>query len=128
MRVGRDGALFSLTVGVSLIALTAPQVAFAQAQPTNDDTAAATPPAEKEIVITGIRASLKRSMDIKRNSQGVVDAISGAECLEYYAGLAGGIAGEHLNLGAQAFGYTRREPLGVVLGALPRCGASRGCG
>jgi betaine-aldehyde dehydrogenase len=45
-----------------------------------------------------------------------VDVISGAECLEYYAGLAGGIAGEHLDLGAAAFGYTRREPLGVVAG------------
>jgi betaine-aldehyde dehydrogenase len=45
-----------------------------------------------------------------------VDVLSGAECLEYYAGLAGGIAGEHLDLGAQAFGYTRREPLGVVAG------------
>ncbi|HWA00209.1 MAG TPA: TonB-dependent receptor [Caulobacterales bacterium] len=29
-----------------------------------------------EIVVTGIRASLQRSMDIKRNSSGVVDAIS----------------------------------------------------
>lgn len=29
-----------------------------------------------EIVVTGIRASLQRSMDVKRNSQGVVDAIS----------------------------------------------------
>jgi betaine-aldehyde dehydrogenase len=45
-----------------------------------------------------------------------VDVLSGAECLEYYAGLAGSIAGEHLDLGAQAFGYTRREPLGVVAG------------
>ncbi len=45
-----------------------------------------------------------------------VDVVSGAECLEYYGGLAGGIAGEHLDLGAQAFGYTRREPLGVVAG------------
>jgi betaine-aldehyde dehydrogenase len=45
-----------------------------------------------------------------------VDVISGAECLEYYAGLAGSIAGEHLDLGAAAFGYTRREPLGVVAG------------
>jgi betaine-aldehyde dehydrogenase len=46
----------------------------------------------------------------------VVDVQSGADCLEYYGGLAAGIAGEHLNLGAQAFGYTRREPLGVVAG------------
>ena len=45
-----------------------------------------------------------------------VDVLSGAECLEYYAGLAAGIAGEHLDLGSQAFGYTRREPLGVVAG------------
>jgi betaine-aldehyde dehydrogenase len=45
-----------------------------------------------------------------------VDVTSGAECLEYYAGLAGSIAGEHLDLGAAAFGYTRREPLGVVAG------------
>ena len=45
-----------------------------------------------------------------------VDVISGAECLEYYGGLAGSIAGEHLDLGAAAFGYTRREPLGVVAG------------
>jgi betaine-aldehyde dehydrogenase len=45
-----------------------------------------------------------------------VDVQSGADCLEYYAGLAAGIAGEHLNLGALAFGYTRREPLGVVAG------------
>ncbi len=45
-----------------------------------------------------------------------VDVLSGAECLEYYAGVAAGIAGEHLDLGAAAFGYTRREPLGVVAG------------
>jgi len=45
-----------------------------------------------------------------------VDVLSGAECLEYYAGLAASIAGEHLDLGPAAFGYTRREPLGVVAG------------
>ena len=45
-----------------------------------------------------------------------VDVLSGAECLEYYAGLAGTLAGEHLDLGPAAFGYTRREPLGVVAG------------
>src|SRR5258708_18219627 len=39
-----------------------------------------------------------------------VDVLSGAECLEYYAGLAAGLAGEHLDPGPQAFGYTRREP------------------
>jgi len=45
-----------------------------------------------------------------------VDVLSGAECLEYYAGLAASLAGEHLDLGPAAFGYTRREPLGVVAG------------
>jgi betaine-aldehyde dehydrogenase len=45
-----------------------------------------------------------------------VDIISGAECFEYFAGLAGSIAGEHVDLGPGAFGYTRREPLGVVAG------------
>jgi betaine-aldehyde dehydrogenase len=45
-----------------------------------------------------------------------VDVLSGAECVEYYAGIAAGIAGEHLDLGPKAFGYTRREPLGVVAG------------
>ncbi len=46
----------------------------------------------------------------------VVDVVSGAECFEYYAGLAAQLAGEHLQLGQAAFGYTRREPLGVVAG------------
>lgn len=46
----------------------------------------------------------------------VVDVTSGAECLEYFAALAQSLAGEHIDLGRQAFGYTRREPLGVVAG------------
>ena len=46
----------------------------------------------------------------------VVDVASGAECFEYFAGLAATIAGEHLDLGPAAFGYTRREPIGVVAG------------
>ena len=46
----------------------------------------------------------------------VVDVLSGADCLEYFAGIAHGLSGEHINLGPQAFGYTRREPLGVVAG------------
>jgi betaine-aldehyde dehydrogenase len=46
----------------------------------------------------------------------VVDVLSGAECFEYYGGLAAGLAGEHLDLGPTAFGYTRREALGVVAG------------
>jgi betaine-aldehyde dehydrogenase len=46
----------------------------------------------------------------------VVDVISGADCFEYFAGLVQSLSGEHIDLGAQAFGYTRREPLGVVAG------------
>ena len=45
-----------------------------------------------------------------------VDVVSGADCIEYYAGLARTIAGQHIDLGDAAFGYTRREPLGVVGG------------
>jgi betaine-aldehyde dehydrogenase len=46
----------------------------------------------------------------------IVDVVSGADCLEYFAGLAGGITGESVDLGPSAMGYTRREPLGVVAG------------
>jgi len=46
----------------------------------------------------------------------VVDVISGADCFEYFASLAQSLSGEHIDLGPQAFGYTRREPLGVVAG------------
>ncbi len=45
-----------------------------------------------------------------------VDVLSGADCLEYFASLAQSLAGEHVDLGPQAFGYTRREPLGIVAG------------
>ena len=46
----------------------------------------------------------------------VVDVVSGADCLDYFAGVAPTLAGEHIDLGASAFGYTRREPLGIVAG------------
>jgi betaine-aldehyde dehydrogenase len=46
----------------------------------------------------------------------VVDVASGADCFEYFAGLVQSLSGEHIDLGIQAFGYTRREPLGVVAG------------
>ena len=45
-----------------------------------------------------------------------VDVLSGADCIEYFAGLARTLSGEHFDLGPGAFGYTRREPLGVVAG------------
>lgn len=46
----------------------------------------------------------------------VVDVASGADCIEYFAGLAASLSGEHVDLGPAAFGYTRREPLGIVAG------------
>jgi len=46
----------------------------------------------------------------------VVDIVSGVECFEYFAALATGAAGEHIDLGSAGFGYTRREALGVVAG------------
>ncbi|MGH8232073.1 MAG: betaine-aldehyde dehydrogenase [Steroidobacteraceae bacterium] len=45
-----------------------------------------------------------------------VDVVSGADCLEYFASLAASVTGEQVDLGPQAFGYTRREALGVVAG------------
>ncbi|RYY45700.1 MAG: TonB-dependent receptor, partial [Sphingomonadales bacterium] len=69
-------SMSSLALGASILALVAaPGVAFAQ------DQAAPTPDSVVSedggnIVVTGIRASLDQAMQIKRNSQGVVDAIS----------------------------------------------------
>src|SRR5450432_478504 len=44
-----------------------------------------------------------------------VDVASGADCLEYFAGIAPSIAGQHIAL-RNAFVYTRREPLGICAG------------
>ncbi len=44
-----------------------------------------------------------------------VDVASGADCLEYFAGVAGSLRGEQFAL-KDAFVYTRREPLGVCVG------------
>ncbi len=45
-----------------------------------------------------------------------VDVLSGADCFEYFASIAATLAGDQIDLGPSAFGYTRREPLGVVGG------------
>ncbi|MDF2094847.1 betaine-aldehyde dehydrogenase [Aquibaculum arenosum] len=44
-----------------------------------------------------------------------IDIHSGADCLEYFGGLAASLTGEHIDLGS-AFAYTRREPLGICAG------------
>lgn len=55
--------------GVSLLAVVGSMPAYAQAADTTAD-------AGSEIIVTGIRGSLQRNMDIKRAASGVVDAIS----------------------------------------------------
>src|SRR5947208_2100555 len=95
MSVLRERSFLSLMIGASTIALVTPQMARAQTplpvdqaqqteeqRPTTANTTAADAPpkvAGNDIVITGIRASLRQSMDIKKNAQGVVDAISAEE-------------------------------------------------
>ena len=45
-----------------------------------------------------------------------VDIVTGADVIEYYAGLATAIEGEQIPLRESSFVYTRREPLGVCAG------------
>jgi len=45
-----------------------------------------------------------------------VDIVTGADVLEYYAGLAAAIEGRQIPLRETSFVYTRAEPLGVVAG------------
>ncbi len=45
-----------------------------------------------------------------------VDIVTGADVIEYYAGLADKIQGDYQQLSEQNFYYTRREPLGICAG------------
>lgn len=45
-----------------------------------------------------------------------VDILSGADAVEYFGAVATNLNGESVDLGPQAFGYTRREPLGLTAG------------
>ena len=45
-----------------------------------------------------------------------VDIISGAEVIEYFAGVAQTIQGQHIDLPPESFAMVRREPLGVCAG------------
>ncbi len=63
-------AVGRLMFGASLVALAAGQPALAQVA------AAADAGAEEEIIVTGIRSSLLKSLSLKRDTIGVVDAIS----------------------------------------------------
>lgn len=85
MRSFSAQSLSRLVVGASLLALAAlpananaQDAASAVGQPGDSEAQdlASDTEAESEIIVTGIRASLRESMNIKRNAQGVVDAIS----------------------------------------------------
>ncbi len=73
MSIHSDRAATRLMLGASVLALSAlPSVAFAQEQPAVEQAS----DEGEEIIVSGIRASLRDSMEIKRQAQGVVDAIS----------------------------------------------------
>lgn len=71
MNDSRKVASGRLLMGASILAL-----GFAAQPVLAQDAQVADGGDEAEIVITGIRASLKESMDVKRDALGVVDAIS----------------------------------------------------
>src|SRR5690349_3996676 len=69
-----------------------------------------------------LRAKLEKIASIETQDVGkpiaealAVDVTSAADALEYFGGMAAGIHGELFDL-RTAFGYTRREPLGVCAG------------
>jgi TonB-dependent receptor len=73
--IGRRSLRTALVASASVLAVgTFVQPAFAQ--DANAPAAADSSAGEQEIVVSGFRASLERSMDIKRDSSGVVDAVS----------------------------------------------------
>jgi iron complex outermembrane recepter protein len=69
--------------GVALCAVFAATAAYAQRTPTPRDTSTATTPdddqATSEIIVTGVRGSLLRSIEAKRNASTIVDTISAEE-------------------------------------------------
>lgn len=91
MRSFKTSTLTRLFIGVSAIAIVgAPGIAAAQdagnastapaaAADTQDPSSIADSSTQGDIVVTGIRASLQASREIKRNAIGVVDAISAEE-------------------------------------------------
>uniref|UniRef100_A0A3Q0SKW3 Aldehyde dehydrogenase 9 family, member A1b n=1 Tax=Amphilophus citrinellus TaxID=61819 RepID=A0A3Q0SKW3_AMPCI len=59
-------------------------------------------------------------MEVVNNGKSITEARVDVDCsrlcIEYYAGLAGTLAGQHVQLPGGSFAYTRREPLGVCVG------------
>ncbi|XP_042320511.1 4-trimethylaminobutyraldehyde dehydrogenase-like [Sceloporus undulatus] len=60
------------------------------------------------------------TMETINNGKSVFEALLDIDVawqtLQYYAGLAASMAGQHIQLPRGSFGYTRREPLGVCVG------------
>uniref|UniRef100_A0A671UUC8 Aldehyde dehydrogenase 9 family, member A1b n=1 Tax=Sparus aurata TaxID=8175 RepID=A0A671UUC8_SPAAU len=59
-------------------------------------------------------------MEVVNNGKSItearLDVDSARLCIEYYAGMACTLAGQHVQLPGGSFAYTRREPLGVCVG------------
>lgn len=59
-------------------------------------------------------------MEVVNNGKSItearLDVDSARLCIEYYAGVASTLAGQHVQLPGGSFAYTRREPLGVCVG------------
>uniref|UniRef100_A0A672GSG9 Aldehyde dehydrogenase 9 family, member A1a, tandem duplicate 1 n=1 Tax=Salarias fasciatus TaxID=181472 RepID=A0A672GSG9_SALFA len=59
-------------------------------------------------------------LEVINNGKSITEALADIDfswqCVEYYAGLAGTLAGQHIQLPSGAFAYTRREALGVCAG------------
>ncbi|MEJ8574358.1 betaine-aldehyde dehydrogenase [Microbaculum marinum] len=87
----------------------------------------ARPPAERARVLHRVSERLRDKrmelarievLDAGKPIQEVpeADIDSAADCFEFFAGVLQGAYGEHIDLGPDAFAYTRRQPLGVVGG------------
>lgn len=74
-RVSARRLLLGVASSAMALAIAMPVSAQTEAQPTTTATAPDASQAE-EVVVTGIRGSLQRNLDIKRTASGVVDAIS----------------------------------------------------
>ncbi|XP_026161300.1 4-trimethylaminobutyraldehyde dehydrogenase A isoform X1 [Mastacembelus armatus] len=59
-------------------------------------------------------------LEVINNGKSITEALEDIDVswhtIEYYAGLAGSLAGQHVQLPGGTFAYTRREPLGVCVG------------
>lgn len=86
------------------------------------------PVARSRILLKAVQLLRERNDEIARletadtgkpySETSTVDVVSGAEVLEYFAGMvaAGGLNGETIQLREDAWIYTKKEPLGVCAG------------